>query len=65
MKLKIEIDTGNAAFGDNDPFQAAQEVTRIIQTQILSLLDDELTDNIDHHLYDINGNKVGHIVVVE
>lgn len=56
MKLKIEIDTGNAAFGDNDVADRNAELSRIL-VQLSKRL--ELTNETSAMLYDFNGNRVG------
>lgn len=55
MQFRIEIDCGNAAFGENQ-YDTEQEVVRILR---------EAADKLefcgfDHaYLYDYNGNRVG------
>ena len=58
--LRIEIDTGNAAFSDpytseKDTFYEAIELKRILEGICEKLEDNEIKGNI----FDINGNKVG------
>jgi hypothetical protein len=63
MKIKIEIVTKGAAFGD-DEFDAATEVIRVIQKDVVRLIDGGLS-NLDHRLLDLNGNTCGFIKVTK
>lgn len=57
----ITIETENAAFhnpytGEEDSYSREMELTRIIKTQVLPLLENGITER---GLYDLNGNRVG------
>jgi hypothetical protein len=57
MKLKINIEIENAAFGDGDPGDQCREVVRILRVYIERI---ELSDRLRQTLRDNNGNIVGH-----
>jgi len=56
MSFRLEINTGNAAFDDED---LAPEVARILSELATKLDDGMYSMNADVPLYDVNGNRVG------
>ena len=54
--FRIELNTDNAAFGDEPEY----EVGRILRQIVRSIESDGLTDQ---SLYDYNGNSVGEVIV--
>jgi hypothetical protein len=62
--FKLEIDMGNAAFGDPvmPEFTRAEEIRRILLDYCDRIEDSEL---VVMNLRDINGNKVGGIEITE
>lgn len=56
--IRIEIDTGNAAFDNEGDGNYEYEVARILQTASEKLQD----GHREFALYDTNGNKVGKVV---
>lgn len=60
MKLKIEINLGNAAFADDGSF----EVSRILR-QYADYVDGMDFPRFGKRLYDVNGNLVGQAEIVE
>lgn len=58
MKITIEIDTANAAFGDT-PEEVGAEAGRILRDLSESLKDNALAGCEDWPLRDVNGNRVG------
>ncbi len=59
MKIKIEIETGNAAFEDD----LEGELTRVIDQasdKVLALVE---AGNHSTSLFDINGNRVGSVEI--
>lgn len=58
MKLKIEIDLGNAAFGEGD-FDCGFEVARILKQLSLYMVECGCPATLEKPLHDINGNNVG------
>ena len=61
MTATIKINMDNAAFGDNDHSRAI-EVNRILVSAAQKCLP-TLGENDDFSLYDINGNKIGKLIV--
>lgn len=59
MKITINIDCDNAAFGESRK-AAAAEVARILDHLVIDLICFGLED---HKLRDINGNRVGQLTV--
>ena len=60
MKLKIEIDTGNAAFTDPCSEMHDDDARRTECARILRRVADKLVDGFESgNLKDINGNHVG------
>ena len=59
MKLRIEIDMGNAAFEE----VSGAEVARILHTFASNNCDRDLLPGDEDGLYDFNGNRVGTAVV--
>mgnify|MGYP003132567947 CR=1 FL=1 len=57
MEYIIKIDTGNAAFGENNSADEAIEVARILMGYANAIKDGEIIYDIS--LKDINGNKTG------
>jgi O-succinylbenzoate synthase len=60
VKLKIEINMDNAAFGDGD---AGAEVARILRRLADKYESYGDMANIENVILDINGNKVGRVKV--
>ena len=56
MKIKIEIDTSNEAFGNDRIFEVQRILTKYIP---------QLKEKSYIPLYDLNGNKVGFIEDIE
>jgi hypothetical protein len=58
-KFKLEIETGNAAFGDSDAERGA-EIARILRDVALRL------DKGDEYgvIHDSNGNRVGEFIMI-
>jgi len=62
MKATLEVKMDNAAFSD----QAALELSRILDTLRIGVLNDEVSKVGDSALaVDINGNTVGKLQIVE
>lgn len=61
MKIKLEIETGNAAFGD----QPEQELARIFNELSDRLMISDLSTLDDLVIRDFNGNRVGKFSVEE
>jgi hypothetical protein len=59
MKLKIEIEMENAAF-DGD--EAGPEASRIL-TELAERLNFRNLEDVEGNLRDVNGNKVGKVMV--
>ena len=57
MKYIITINTGNAAFGENNSDDEAIEVARILMGYANAIKNGEIIYDIS--LKDINGNKIG------
>ena len=69
MKLFIEIETDNAAFGDDNPIEAAAECVRILRDISEARMSNAMNDAVNYGeareaLHDINGNRVGRLVIV-
>lgn len=63
MKLRITIETDNAAFADDGgshtPFSRGAEVARILRALATKVDATGIDANADRPLYDFNGNNVG------
>lgn len=65
MKLKIEIEMDNAAFGESK-YEAGEEASRILGAQVIDRLEEGgkgFEVGTTYNLRDINGNHVGTFVV--
>lgn len=62
MKFVIEINCGNAAFGDGDEDSRGEEVARIVSHIALQVADGYVDIP---QLFDTNGNNVGFARFVE
>lgn len=65
MKLRIEIEMDNAAFGDDQSSVRGEEVARILKLIAGSCELYGLTDIFSTKLRDINGNTVGRAEVIK